>query len=321
VTSATPSMSTELRARLPAMPAAPALASEIELCGWRQLFTPDAAPPQLPEALTVAWWHARKPWLLRHRATGIAQLLGALELELSAIAWVRLDGGPEGIDSRIAQAIAMIESSGLRRLRSRLRVLRRQALHVADQFRASLLGRSTAPVLERIAATARVLHDHLEASALRQSLARAERLWAASDTVRRSREMRALVQGLIDRLRAMDSGGASSMSGDIVPAYRAFEQDPGEATRRRLALHMHTYAHELWARLRRLLALTEPVHGAALSLDRQAADSLCRRLALFAHDERGRFLDDLPPDQVLLRVAELSKLGARAQELLVHLRP
>ncbi|MBQ0931573.1 hypothetical protein [Ideonella alba] len=288
----------------PTAPAAAALAAEIALCGWRQLFMPDAPPPRLPEALTVAWWRSRQPWLLRHQHTGIAHQLEALEQALAAIAWIRLDNGPEHINDRIAQAMALIDSAGLRRLRSRLRVLRRQALHVAHHYQGSLLCRSCARLLEHIAATARVLHDHLDAPALRQSLARAERLWAASDTVRRAREMQALVQGLVERLRSMDAGGASSMSGHIVPAFRTFEQDPGEATREPLARHMHAYAHDLWARVRRLLALSEPPHGAPLPLDRSAADSLCR------------FLDGLPPEQVLLKVAELSKLGALAQQLL-----
>lgn len=300
----------------PMAPAAAALAAELALCGWRQLFLPDAPPPRLPEALTAAWWRSHQPWLLRHRHTGIAHQLEALEQALGAIAWIRLDTGPKHIDDRIAQAMALIDSAGLRRLRARLRVLRRQALHVAHHYQTSLLNRSTAQSLERIAASARLLHDHLDGSALRQSLVRAERLWAASDTVRRAREMQSLVQGLVERLRSMDVGGASSMSGHIVPAFRAFEREPGEATREPLARHMHAYAHDLWARVRRLLDLTEPPHGAALALDRSAADSLCRRLAVFAHDERGRFLDDLPSEQVLLTVAELSKLGALAQQLL-----
>jgi len=305
-------------AALPAMPVlpAPALAAELSRCGWHELFTPQAPPPQLPEALTPAWWHARKPWLLRHRSTGIGQQLGALEQDLAAIAWIRLEGGPEGIGASIARAVALIDSTGLRRLRSRLRVLRRLALQVALHYQASLLTRAAARALEQVATTARALHEQLDTPALRQALLQAERQWAASDSVRRAREMQALVQGLIERLRSMDSGGAASMSGHIVPAYRAFEQDPGEATRQPLARLMHAYAQDLWSRVRRLLALSESPQGATLPLDRAAADGLCRRLAVFAHDERGRFLDDLPPDQVLLRVAELSKLGALAQQLL-----
>jgi hypothetical protein len=294
----------------------PSLVAELDRCGWRGLFSAGASAPQLPEALTVAWWHAHKQWLVRRQATGIAAQLSALERELAAIAWIRLEGGSDGIDASIARAVALIDSEGLRRLRSRLRVLRRQALTVAQHYQPSLLTRPTARALERIADTARGLHDHVDATALRHALAQAERQWSNSDAVRRAREMRKLVQGLIERLRSMDLGGASSMSGHIVPAFRAFEQDPGEATRRSLARHMQRYAQDLSTRISRLLELTALPHGSALALNRPAAAGLCRRLTAYADDVSGGFLDDLPPDQVLLKVAELSKLGALAQQLL-----
>lgn len=304
----------------PATDPMPSLAAELDRCGWRSLFDPGAAmPPQLPEALTVAWWHAHKQWLVRRQATGIAGHLAALERELTAIAWIRLEGGPEGIDASIARALALIDSVALRRLRSRLRVLRRQALTVAQHYQPSLLTRPTARALARIAHTARGLHDQVDAATLRQALAQAERQWSNSDTVRRAREMRELVQGLIERLRSMDLGGASSMSGHIVPAFRAFEQDPHEATRRSLARHMQRYAQDLSTRIDRLLELSALPHGGTLALNRPAAAGLRRRLATYADDMHGGFLDELAPEQVLLRVAELSKLGARAKELLVHL--
>lgn len=303
----------------PALAAYAPLSVELSQCGWRDVFQPDAAPPRLPEALTVAWWQSNKPWLLRLQATGMGRQLLRLDSELASIAWVRLECDATGVDGCIARALALIDSADLYRLRARLRVLRRQALAVALRYDASLLTRPTARALQRIAGTARALHEHLEPSALRQSLAQAERQWSASDTVRRAREVQSLVNGLIERLRAMDSGGHSSMSDHIVPAYRRFEQDPGESTRQALALHMHGYAQALSSRLRRLLAWCALSDTTLPHLDRPGASALCARLARYADDAQGRFLDDLPPGQVLLQVADLSKLGEQARAQLARL--
>ncbi|MBQ0961468.1 hypothetical protein KAK06_21145 [Ideonella sp. 4Y11] len=288
-------------------------------CGWHGLFRPDAAAPRLPDALTVGWWQANKPWLLRRRPTGLAHQLRALDSELAAIDWIRLEGDPAAIDHCIARAVALIDSAGLCRLRSRLRVLRRQALAVAQHYDSSLLTRPSVRALEHMASTAHLLHSQIESTALRQALARAERQWSASDTVRRSRELQALIHSLIERLRSMDSGTYASMSDHIVPAYRHFAQDPGEATRQALARHMHAYAQALATRLRRLLAWCEQSDAVLPHLDRHAATALCTRLARYADDAQGGFLDELPPEQVLLQVAELSKLGEQARGQLARL--